>query len=162
VLFLGSETVWVDACVRELNKAQYTVDPVCVLTLAQGDESLRSQSFDLVVAEYPSLYWRGSEDLKLLHQTMQEIPLLFLVAGAGSESMGELTAHGVFDWLDRAHLTQLPMLVRRILNEKRLQVELEEAGKALEHSQSQYRALVDNPAYGILCCDVLVNFLYVN
>jgi diguanylate cyclase (GGDEF)-like protein/PAS domain S-box-containing protein len=54
------------------------------------------------------------------------------------------------------------MVVRRVLNEKRLRTELEEAGKALRHSQSLYQALVENPAYGICRCDVEGKFLDVN
>jgi diguanylate cyclase (GGDEF)-like protein/PAS domain S-box-containing protein len=54
------------------------------------------------------------------------------------------------------------MAVRRVLNEKELRAELEEAGKALRHSQSLYRALVENPAYGICRCDVEGKFLDVN
>jgi diguanylate cyclase (GGDEF)-like protein/PAS domain S-box-containing protein len=54
------------------------------------------------------------------------------------------------------------MVVRRALNEQHLRVELEEAGKALRHSQSLYRALVDNPAYGICRCDKEGRFLDVN
>jgi len=40
--------------------------------------------------------------------------------------------------------------------------ELEEAGKALRHSQSLYRALVENPAYGICRCNVEGQFVDVN
>jgi diguanylate cyclase (GGDEF)-like protein/PAS domain S-box-containing protein len=54
------------------------------------------------------------------------------------------------------------MAVRRVLNEKRLRAELEEAGKALRHSQSLYRALVENPAYGICRCDAEGKFVDVN
>jgi diguanylate cyclase (GGDEF)-like protein len=48
------------------------------------------------------------------------------------------------------------------LNEKKLRAELKEAGKALRHSQSLYRALVENPAYGICRCDEEGKFLDVN
>ncbi len=41
------------------------------------------------------------------------------------------------------------MVVRRALNNKTLREELEEARTALKHSRSLYRALVDNPMYGI-------------
>ncbi|HET7151426.1 MAG TPA: sensor domain-containing diguanylate cyclase [Candidatus Acidoferrum sp.] len=39
------------------------------------------------------------------------------------------------------------------MNEQKLRQELESARKALRHSQSLYRALVDNPAYGIYRCN---------
>jgi diguanylate cyclase (GGDEF)-like protein/PAS domain S-box-containing protein len=64
--------------------------------------------------------------------------------------------------VEQEHLAQLPMAVRRVLNEKKLREELQEAGKALRHSQSLYRALVENPAYGICRCDPQGRFLDVN
>jgi diguanylate cyclase (GGDEF)-like protein/PAS domain S-box-containing protein len=57
---------------------------------------------------------------------------------------------------------QLSMAVRRALNEKALRKDLEEARKALQHSQSLYRALVDNPAYGIYRCNAERKVLDVN
>ncbi len=125
-------------------------------------EQLRSGSCDVVVAEYPSPSWKGSQGLQLLHQTVQEIPLLFVTTTPGNEFVTEFTAHGAFDYVEREHLAQLPMAVRRALNERKLRAELEEAGKALRHSQSQYRALVENPAYGICRCDGEGRILEVN
>jgi diguanylate cyclase (GGDEF)-like protein/PAS domain S-box-containing protein len=100
--------------------------------------------------------------LQLLQQTVQEIPLLFITTTMGSGSIAEFTALGAFDFVEQEHVAQLPMAVRRALNEKNLRCELEEAGKALRHSQSLYRALVENPAYGICRCDAEGKFLDVN
>jgi len=46
-----------------------------------------------------------------------------------------------------------PMTVRRALNEKKLRKELQDARRALRHSESLYRALVHNPSCGIHRCD---------
>src|SRR5258708_22507004 len=149
VLFVHRDADVVDSCLEELKKAQFIVNSDFVLTLAQCTQQLRSQSYDVVVAEYPSPSWKGPQALQLLHQTVQEIPLLFVTTAMGSESIAQLTADGAFDYVEREHIAQLPMAVRRVLNERKLRTELEEAGKALRHSQSLYRALVDNPAYGM-------------
>jgi len=116
----------------------------------------------VVVAEYPSPSWKGSQGLQFLRQTVEEIPLLFVTTSKGKESIAELTAHGAFDYVEGEHIAQLPMAVRRALNEKKLRAELEEAERALRHSQSLYHALVDNPAYGIFRCDAQGKFLNVN
>jgi diguanylate cyclase (GGDEF)-like protein/PAS domain S-box-containing protein len=152
----------VDSCLEELKKARFTLSADFVLTLAQCAEQLRSQSYDVVVAEYPSPSWKGPQALELLHQTVQEIPLLFVTTAIGSESIAQLTAEGAFDYVEQEHLAQLPMAGRRVLNEQRLRAELQEAGRALRHSQSLYRALVENPAYGICRCDPEGKFLDVN
>src|ERR1700731_3238512 len=162
VLFMHRDADVVESCLEELKKARFTVCADLVLTLAQCTQQLRSQTYDVVVAEYPSPNWKGSQAVQLLHQTVQEIPLLFVTPAVGSGSIAELTAHGAFDYVEREHIAQLPMAVRRAVNEKKLRAELEEAGKALRHSQSLYRALVDNPAYGICRCDAQGKFLDVN
>jgi diguanylate cyclase (GGDEF)-like protein/PAS domain S-box-containing protein len=162
VLFVHRDADVVDSCLQELKKARFTVSADLVLTLAQCTQQLRSQTYDVVVAEYPSPNWKGSQSLQLLRQTVQEIPLLFVTTSMGSEFIAELTAHGAFDYVEREHIAQLPMAVRRAVNEKELRVELEEAGKALRHSQSLYRALLENPAYGICRCDAEGKFVDVN
>ena len=161
VLFIHRDADVVHACQEELKKG-FGVSADLVSTIAQCTEQLRSRSYDLVIAEYPSPNWKGSQALQLLRQTVQEIPLLFVTTAIGSEPIAELSAHGAFDYVEQEHLAQLPMTVRRILNEQELRVELEEAGRALRHSQSLYRALVDNPAYGICRCDAKGKFLDVN
>lgn len=162
VLFVHRDADAVECCLQELRKAQFIVSADFVLTLAQCTEQLRFQSYDVVVAEYPSPNWKGSQALQLLHQAVQEIPLLFVTTAIGSESIVDLTADGAFDYVELEHLAQLPMTVRRVLNEKKLRDELREAKKALRHSQSLYRALVDNPAYGVYRCDATGELLDVN
>jgi diguanylate cyclase (GGDEF)-like protein/PAS domain S-box-containing protein len=162
VLFVHRDAEAVDCCVRKLEEAQFTVGADVVLTLAQCTEQLRFQSYDVVVAEYPSPSWKGSQAVQLLQQTLQEIPLVFVTTVTGGRSIADLSAFGAFDYVELEHIAQLPMAVRRALNEKELRAELEEARKALRHSQSLYRALVDNPAYGIGRCDAEGKFLDVN
>jgi diguanylate cyclase (GGDEF)-like protein/PAS domain S-box-containing protein len=162
VLFIHRDADAVDSCVQELEKAQFVVSTDVVLTLAQCTEQLRSQSYDVVVAEYPSPSWKGSQALQLLQQTLQEIPLVFVTTAMGTKSLAELIACGAFDYVEMEHVAQLSIAIRRALNEKELRAELEAAGKALRHSQSLYRALADNPTCGICRCDAQGRFLDVN
>jgi diguanylate cyclase (GGDEF)-like protein/PAS domain S-box-containing protein len=153
VLFVHRDAEVVNNCLEELKKAQFIVSGDFVLNLAQCAERLRSQSYDVVVAEYPCPSLKGSQALQVLHQKLQQIPLLFIATAMGGESMAQLNADGAFDYVERERIARLPMVVRQALNEKNLREELEAARKALRHSQSLYRALVDNPAYGIYRCD---------
>ena len=162
VLFIHRDADTVESCLQELKRAQFAVSADIALNLAQCTERLRSESYHVVVAEYPSPSWKGSGGLQFLRETVEEVPLVFVTTSKGKESIAELTAHGAFDYVEAEHIAQLPMAVRRALNEKKLRAELEEAGKALKHSQSLYHALVDNPAYGVCRCDAQGKFLHVN
>jgi PAS domain S-box-containing protein len=161
VLFVHHDNEVVETCLQELTKGQFAVISDVVLTLGQAAEQVRSRPYDVVVAEY-ALRSREPQALRLLGQTAQEIPLLFVTTAMASEPLAQLVADGAFDYVEREHLGQLPMAVRRALNEQKLRAELEEAGKALRHSQSLYRALVDNPDYGICQYDARGKILDAN
>jgi diguanylate cyclase (GGDEF)-like protein/PAS domain S-box-containing protein len=153
VLFVHRDAEVVENCVEALKKAQFLVSADFVLNVPQCAERLDSQSFDVVVAEYPCPSSKGSQALQVLKKKFQEIPLLFVASAEGSASTLQIAAEGSFDCVAREHIAQLPMAVRRALNEKKLREELEEARVALRHSQSLCRGLVDNPTYGIYRCD---------
>jgi len=91
-LFVHRDTNAIDACVQELEKAQFAVTSDCVLNLAQCEEQLQSKSYDVIIVEYIGLQCNGPQVLQLLHQTLQEIAVIFLTPGFGSESIVEPTA----------------------------------------------------------------------
>jgi diguanylate cyclase (GGDEF)-like protein/PAS domain S-box-containing protein len=153
VLFVHREAEVIENCLEELKKAQFLVSADFVLNLAQCAERLHSQTYDVVVAEYPHPSVRDLHALQVLHQKLQHIPLLFVASAMGSDSVAQLAAEGAFDYVERDRVTQLPMAIRQALNERKLREELDEAQKALRQSQSLYRALVENPAYGIYRCN---------
>ncbi len=162
VLFVHRDAEAIDRCLQELKKEQFTVSYDCILNLIGCTEQLRSKSYDVIVVEYPSPSDKESQVLQLLHQNVEGTPFILLATGSGGEFIAELTTRGVFEYVEQEHTAQLPMAVRRTLNEKKLREELEEARKALQHSQSLYRALVDNPTYGIYRCNAEGELLDAN
>jgi diguanylate cyclase (GGDEF)-like protein/PAS domain S-box-containing protein len=162
VLFVHRDPQAIDSCLQELKKGQFIVSHDSVLNWTQCTEHLRSQPYDLIVAEYLGRSFKGPGALQLFRQAAREIPLIFLVAGMASEAFAVLAAQDAFEYVQREHIAQLPMGVRRALNEKKLRSDLAEAEKTLRHSQSLYRALLENPAYGICRCDAAGKLLDVN
>ncbi|HXJ06763.1 MAG TPA: diguanylate cyclase [Candidatus Acidoferrum sp.] len=153
VLFVHRDAEIIENCLDELKKAQFIVSADFVLNLVQCVEQLRSQSYDVVVAEYPHPSLKGSQALQILHQDLQNIPLLFVASAMASDSVAQLAADGAFDYVERDRIAQLPMAVGQALNERKLREELDTARRALRHTQSLYRALVDNPVYGVYRCN---------
>ena len=162
VLFVHLDADVMETCSQELDKAQFTVESDFVLSLAQSTDQLRLQPADVMIVEYPSPSCKESQVLQLIHQSAQETPIIFLAAGPGTESITTLMADGSFEYVEQDHLARLPMAVRRVLNERKLRRELADAKKALRHSQSLYRALADNPTYGIYRCNAEGDLLDVN
>ena len=162
VLFIHRDADAIDSCLEELKKGQFTVAPDFVLSLPQCVRQLKSHTYDVLLVEFPHPICKGPEAILLLHQIAQRIPLILLTSRFGMESLAKLGEQGSFEFVAQEHLAHLPTTVRRALNDKRLRGELDDARRALQHSQSLYRALVDNPAYGIYQCDSDGELLDVN
>lgn len=162
VLFIHRDADAIDSCLQEFKNGQFTVTPDFVLNLPQCVEQLKSHTYDVLLVEFPNPSCKGPEAIHLLHQIARQIPLILLTPRPGMESLADLGEQGSFEYVARVHLAHLPTAVRRALNDKKLRDELEDARKALQHSQSLYRALVDNPAYGIYQCDAEGELLGVN
>lgn len=152
VLFVHRDADAIDSCVQELKKAQFIIRSDFVLSLEQCTKLLLAQSYDVVVAENPGLGRKEVRSLQLFHETMPEIPLILLTTLRNGEFVAQLNCAGVADYVEQEYLARLPMAVRRALNDRKLRADLEDARTALKHSQSLYRALADNPAYGIYRC----------
>src|SRR5258708_5985206 len=91
VLFVHRSLVDVEHCLHELKRARFTVSSDVVVTPEQFSERLRSQVFDLIVAEYPSTNWQETQVPDLLRQMKKDIPLIFLVRGMKRETAAEFT-----------------------------------------------------------------------
>jgi diguanylate cyclase (GGDEF)-like protein/PAS domain S-box-containing protein len=162
VLFIHRDADAIDSCVQELQKGQFTVTSDFVLNLPQCLQQLKSQTYDVLLVEFPHPSCKAPEAILLLNQLAHQIPLILLTPRFGMETQSKLGDHGWIECVAREHLAHLSTSVRRALNEKKLLDELEDARRALQHSQSLYRALVDNPAYGIYQCDSQGDLLDVN
>jgi diguanylate cyclase (GGDEF)-like protein/PAS domain S-box-containing protein len=162
VLFVHRDADEVDSCVQELKRAEFAVEADIVLTLGQCVEQLRKEQFDLIVAEYPSPNWSGTQALEILQQVVQSVPLIFVAASLQKECKAALRANGAYDFIEPARMDHLPVAVRGALEEKKLREELALAEQKRERAEARYRALVDNPTYGICRVDAEGKFGYAN
>ncbi len=162
ILFVHRSVADVERCLDELKRVRFTVTSDVVVTPAQFVGRLRSQIFDLIVAEYPSTNWQETRMLDLLGQEKKDIPLILLVHGMNRETAAEFILKGVADCIEVDGIGHLPVAVHRALAEKALRDQRDRAEKELRHSQARYRALAGNLSYGICRCSVEGKFLEVN
>jgi diguanylate cyclase (GGDEF)-like protein/PAS domain S-box-containing protein len=162
ILFVHRFAVDVERCLRELQSAGFTVRSDVVVTPEQFAERIRSQPFDLVLAEYPSPNWQGTQVLDCLQQMSEEIPLIYLVYLVKRETVAELILKGSCDCIEVDSIRHLPVSIRRIQDEKALRDARNRAEKELGRSEARYRALAGNLNYGICRCGLDGRFLEVN
>jgi PAS domain-containing protein len=148
--------------VHKLERVRFTVIPDAVVTSEQFAERLHSRSFDLILAEHPSLGWHETQVLELLGQLKKDIPLIFLVHDLKRETVAEFILTGAADCVEVDSIGHLPIAVHRALKEKALRDQRDRAEKKLRHSEARYRALAGNLNYGICRCSVEGRFLEAN
>jgi diguanylate cyclase (GGDEF)-like protein/PAS domain S-box-containing protein len=162
ILFIHHSPADVDRCLHELQVARFTVRSDVVMTPYQFTERLRLGVYDIVVSEYPNRSWKETKVLDLLHETMKEIPVIFLVYRMKPESVAEFVLKGAADCIEMESLFHLPVAVHRALTENALRGQRDRAERDLGRSEAHYRALVGNLSYGICRCGLDGRFLDVN
>ena len=162
ILFVHRSAADVERCLHELRKVRFTVSSDVILTLEQFAERLRSQLFELILAEYPNPDWQETQLLDLLHEMKRDIPVIFLVHDLKREIVAEFILKGAADCIEVESIGHLPVAVHRALAEKSLRDQRDRAEKELRRSEARYRALAGNLSYGICRCSLDGRFLEVN
>jgi diguanylate cyclase (GGDEF)-like protein/PAS domain S-box-containing protein len=162
ILFVHRFLAEVEHCLYELKKVRFLVSAEVVVTPEQFRERLRSQSFDLVVAEHPTPNWQETQVLDLLREIKKDIPVIFLVYGLKRETAAKFILSGVSDFIEMDRISHLPVAVHKALDEKVLRDQRDRAEKDLRRSEARYRALAGNLIYGICRCALDGRFLEVN
>src|SRR6266481_3362910 len=162
ILFVHRFLAEVEHCLSELKKARFVLTADVVVTPEQFAERLRSDPFDVVVAEHPSPNWQETQVLDVLREMKKDIPVIFLVYGLKRETAAKFILRGASDCIETERIGHLPVAVHRALDEKLLREQRDRAEKELRRSQARYRALAGNLSYGICRCGLDGRFLEVN
>jgi len=162
ILFVDDKESDVERCLHELRWMDFTVSADWVQIPAEFAERLRSQSYDVIVSDYSMPSWTGMEALEHLRQVNQEIPFILATRNLDEGMTDAFIRKGAFDCVDKNRLNRLPLAVALALEEKTRREERDHAEKELRHSEAHYRALVENPTYGICRFDMDGHFLDVN
>jgi len=152
----------VELCLQELKRAQFAVCADVVQTPAEFTERLHKQPYDVVLADRGAAKWTGLQALALLQEREQAIPFILVTKPLETEMADEFMSKGASDCVDKTRLARLPLAVAIAVERTSLRGEQDRTDKELRHSEAHYRALVENPTYGICRFDVDGRFLEVN
>jgi diguanylate cyclase (GGDEF)-like protein/PAS domain S-box-containing protein len=162
ILFVDDKESDVERCLHELKHMDFAVSADWVRIPAEFAERLRTQSYDVIVCDYSMPSWTGMEALEHLRQVNQEIPFILATSNLDEEMTDAFIRKGAFDCIDKNRLNRLPLAVGLAIEENTRREERDHAEKELRHSEAHYRALVENPTYGICRFDLDGRFLDVN
>ena len=162
ILLAHSDLAAVDRCLDELNSVRFMVNSETAQNAGEFARCVAAQRYDLIVAECPGTDPQGIETIGLLNQAKKGTPLIFITDTLRRDAAREFAEDGVHDCIEMDRIARLPMIVRRVLDEKNLREERDRVEKELRHSKAHYRALVENSACGMCRCSEDGRFLDVN
>ena len=161
-LIVDDDLADVELYLQELKKAQFAISADVVKTRADFLERLQKERYDVVLADTDAADWTGLEALALLQEQEQEIPFILVTKTLETDLVDEFMRNGASDCVDKARLVRLPLAVAVAVERTTQRGEQDRVEKALRHSEAHYRALLENPTYGICRFDVDGKFLEVN
>jgi diguanylate cyclase (GGDEF)-like protein/PAS domain S-box-containing protein len=162
ILFVDDKESDVELSLHELKRMDFAVSADWVQTRDDYKKRLSTQSYDAIVCDYSMPTWTGMEALEILNQMQAEIPFILSSRRLEQDTADAFLQKGAFDCVDKNRLNRLPLAVALAIEEKSWRQERNHAEKELRHSEAHYRALVENPTYGICHFDVQGHFLDVN
>ncbi|MDA2913202.1 response regulator [Acidobacteriia bacterium AH_259_A11_L15] len=122
-----------EICLRKLTKAGFEVSADVVQSPEEFAERLRSQLYDIVLADYKLPGWTGMDALESLQQQGKEIPFILVTGVLGEETAMECIKRGASDYVLKDRLARLPVAVRRALQEKALREERNQAEEEIRN-----------------------------
>jgi diguanylate cyclase (GGDEF)-like protein/PAS domain S-box-containing protein len=162
ILIIDDNFADVERCLQEFRRAQFDITAEVIQTPSQFKEKLGQKYFDVVLMDCDVPGWTATHALTLMHSQAQEIPLILVTRPLETEVVERIMQEGVCDYVDKTQLVRLPLAVALAVERTLLRAEQDRVEHALRHSEAHYRALLENPIYGICSCDLNGRFLEVN
>ena len=162
ILFVHRDLVAVERCLHQLRGVRFLFKSDVVQNTEEMSKRTDSKRYDLIIAEWPSGESREAQKANLLPQASSGTSVIFVTDTLRRETAMEFAKSSVRDCIEMDRIGRLPMAVQRVLDEKNLREDRDRAEKQLQRSKADYRALVENSAYGMCRCSAHGAILDVN
>jgi signal transduction histidine kinase len=106
-----------------LKTGGFETDFEVVQAPADFADRIRTNRYDIVLADYRLPGWDGMETVAMLHQENLDVPVVLVSGALGELKAVECIKRGAADYVLKDHLARLPQSVRRAIEEKELRDE---------------------------------------
>lgn len=152
-LFFEDSLEDVDLSLRALRVAGFDVSSDVAVNLDQFTRYLLNGPYDVVLSDFRMPGATGMDCLEALKKTGIDVPFILVTGSLGDEKAVECLREGVSDYVLKDRVTQLPVSIRRALEEQRTRKARRGAEEALRRSEASYRSLIHSATCGIVRFD---------
>ena len=124
--------------------------------------ALEQASWDAVISDYQMPAFDGLAALRIYKEFGLDIPFIVVSGTIGEETAVRVMKAGAHDYILKGNLARLVPAIERELGETRLRQERREALQKLQHSESRYRAIVEDQTEMINRCTLDGTISFVN
>ncbi len=108
---------------------------------------------DVVLSDHSLSEFSGHYTLRIVRRDAPNTPVIVVTGHLSEEAAADYIKAGAADYVLKSNLHRLPSAVRRALDLRRARDEQARAREALQHSETKYRALIEQAADAILIAD---------
>ncbi len=145
-----------------LRKAGYDVVSRRVETADAMREALRSETWQLVLADYNLPDFNAPAALQILQRTGLDLPFIIVSGGIGEDIAVACMKAGAHDYLMKGSLSRLAPAVDRELREAANRAGQRESRRAMIESERRYRLLWETCPDAVLLMDTEGKILFAN
>ena len=138
---------------RELVKGEWKVIHQRVDTAAAMKESLKLESWDVIISDFSLPQFSGLGALAVVQEARLDTPFILVSGAVGEETAVQAMKAGANDYLFKGKLARLAPAVRREIRDCEERRTARNTEKLLEVSEVRYRRLFESAHDGILILD---------
>jgi PAS domain S-box-containing protein len=116
-------------------------------------DALRSETWDIILADYNMPDFNAPQALRLLQNTGQDIPFIIVSGGIGEDVAVAAMKSGAHDYVMKGSPARLLPAVERELREAEVRRRRREAESLLRESELRYRSLWETSPDAVLVCN---------
>ena len=131
ILLVEDNLADVELILATLRRNGFEVSNDVAQTAEEFTSRIRTNSYDLILADYNLPQWKGTDALDILCRENLDVPLIVVTGYLGEENAVEYIKQGAADCVLKDRLTRLPTSVCRALEEKQLRDQRRRSEEAL-------------------------------
>ena len=101
-----------------LERAGFLCEPQVISTRKEFQDHLERFPFDIVLSDYWLQDWMGMEAYSAMQRAGRDVPFILVTETLGEEAAVECIKQGITDLVLKKHLSRLPYVVARALEER--------------------------------------------